>query len=108
VKKIVAHIQRTVTISTISTALDVSVNEDASDTPVVPAFDPTIVLMNPEGEKDEKIKDVSIHSNYTRRNPARRLRPDRRADRKPGHGNGRSGRGIRRSGPGDGRAGRSE
>jgi len=101
VKKIVAHIQRTVTISTISTALDVSVSENAAATLAVPARDPTIVLMNPDGEKDEKFKDVSIHSNYSRRKSARRVRPVRRSDRKPGPGNGRAGRS-------NGRAGRSQ
>jgi hypothetical protein len=107
-KKIVAHIQRTVTISTISTMLDVSVNEDAADTLAVPALDPTIVFMNPEGEKDEKIKAIPIRSTSARRKPARRVRPDRRADRKHGPGNGRSGPGNSRPGPGNGRLGGSK
>jgi hypothetical protein len=99
-QKIVAHIQRTVTISTISTTLDVSVNEDAADTLAVPPRDSTIVMTNPEGEKYEKIKDVPVRSISARRKSARGVRPDRRSDRKPGPGN-------RRSGPGNGRAGRS-
>ena len=107
-KKIVAHIQRTVTISTVSTRLDVSVSEDAADTLAVPARDPTIVFMNPEGEKDEKIKAIPIRSTSARRKPARRVRPDRRAGWKPGPGNRRSGPGNRRSSRSNGRTGRSE
>jgi hypothetical protein len=107
-QKIVAHIQRTVTISTISTTLDVSVSEDAATTLAVPGRDPTIVIMNPEGEKNEKIKAIPIRSTSARRKSARRVRPDRRSDRKPGPGNGRAGRSNGRSGPGNGRAGRSE
>jgi hypothetical protein len=92
VKKIVAHIQRTVTISTISTTLDVSVSDDAANTLAVPPRDPTIIKPNPEGEKGEKIKNVSIRSNSTRRKSARRVRPDRRSGLKPGPGDSRSGR----------------
>jgi hypothetical protein len=107
-KKIVAHIQRTVTISTISTTLDVSVSEEAATTLAVPPRDPTFIISNPEGEKDEKIKAIPVRSTSARRKPARRVRPDRRADRKPGPGHRRSGRSNSRPGPGNGCPGGSK
>ena len=93
VKKIVAHIQRTVTISTIITTLNVSVSEDAANTLVVPPHDLTIVVTNPEREKDENIKAVPVRSTSARHKPAGGVRSGRRAERKPGLGNRRSRRG---------------
>jgi hypothetical protein len=92
VKKIVAHIQRTVTISTISTTLDVSVSEDAANTLAVPPRDPTFVSTNPEGEKGAQFKAIPVRSNSTRRKPARRVRSGRRSEHKPRPGNSRSSR----------------
>jgi hypothetical protein len=107
-KKIVAHIQRTVTISTISTRLDVSVSEEAANTLAVPPRDPTIMITNPEGEKDEKIKVIPVRSTSARRKPAGGVLSGRGADRKPGPGIGCSGSGNRRSSRSNGRTGRSE
>jgi hypothetical protein len=90
-KKIVAHIQRTVTISTVKTTLDVSVSDDAN-APAIPPRDPEFVIPNSEGEKDEKTNDVSIRSNSIKRKPARGVRPDGRSKRKSQPGNGGAGR----------------
>ena len=51
VKKIIAHIQRIVTVTTISTVIDVSVSEDDLNALAIPPRDPEIDLANPKGEK---------------------------------------------------------
>jgi hypothetical protein len=92
VKKIVAHIQRTVTISTVQTTVDVSMSEATVGKPAIPPQDSKTLIPTLKGEKDEKIKDVLIPGNPTRRKPARRVRTGRRPKRKPDPGDGRSGR----------------
>jgi hypothetical protein len=58
-KKIVAHIKRTVTMTTIHTAVEVSVSDDGPNPPAIPPPDPASAVNNPEGEKIEKIEDTS-------------------------------------------------
>ena len=83
-KKIVAHIQRTVTIETIQTTLDVSVSEDEPHAPAIPPVYPEFVNLNPDGEKDEKDRDLSIPSNSDQRKPASRVRPGSKSKRTGG------------------------
>jgi hypothetical protein len=84
VKKIVAHIQRTVTIATIQTTLDVSVSEDMPHAPAIPSGDPEFVNLNPGGEKDEKVNDVLVRSRPARLKPAGRVRPGSKSKRAGG------------------------
>jgi len=62
-KKIVAHIHRTVTISIIETTLDVSVSEDSTHTPAFPPLDPECIITNPEGEKEHITENTKITHN---------------------------------------------
>jgi uncharacterized sporulation protein YeaH/YhbH (DUF444 family) len=86
VKKIVAHIQRTVTITTINTAMDVSVSEDDTDAPAIRPGDPLISITVPEGDKDEKTNDVINRT--ARRKPGSGVRSDRRSKHKSRRANG--------------------
>ena len=63
-KKIVAHVQRTVTISVVQTTLQVSVSEETANTPALPTHD----AIHSQGMKDEKASDLS----GSRKRPARR------------------------------------
>jgi hypothetical protein len=82
VKKIVAHIQRTVTITTIDTAMDVSVSEDDTDAPAIRPRDPPISITIPEGGKGENIKIDSIHGHSSKHKPDHGVRSGRRSKRK--------------------------
>ena len=59
-KKIIAHIQRTIMLTTIKTAVDVWVNDDDLNALAIPPRDPAIDLTIPEGGKVEEIRDDSI------------------------------------------------
>jgi hypothetical protein len=59
-KKIVAHIQRTITMTTINTAMDVWVSDDDLNAPAIPLREHSIDLTIPEGKKVEETKDDSI------------------------------------------------
>ena len=59
-QKIVAHIQRTITLTTIKTAVDVWVSDDDTNALAIPPRDPSIDLTIPEGEKVEETRDDSI------------------------------------------------
>ncbi len=59
-KKIVAHIQRTVTITIINTTMDVLMSEDDTNALAIPRRDPPNSISIPEGEKIEEIRDNSI------------------------------------------------
>jgi hypothetical protein len=76
-KKIVAHIQRTVTITTIHTAMDISVSEDDPNALAIPRRDPSIAITIPEGEKNEKTRDNSNRGHSARRNSTRGVRANR-------------------------------
>jgi hypothetical protein len=78
-KKIVAHIQRTVTITTIHTAMDVSVSEDDPSALAIARHDPSISITIPEGEKSEKIRDDSINDHSAGGKPAGGVRATRYA-----------------------------
>jgi hypothetical protein len=81
-KKIVAHIQRTVTITTIHTTLEVSVSDDDPNALVIPLRNPAIASTIPEGEKIEKNIGDSIRGPSARRKPARGVRTNRSSKRK--------------------------
>ena len=81
-KKIVAHIQRTVTITTIDTAVDVSVSDDDPNALAIPPRDSSIAITIPEGEKNEEIRDVSNRGNSARRKSAGRVRASHPSKRK--------------------------
>ena len=66
-KKIVAHIQRTVTMTTINTALDVWVSDDDLTTLAIPPREPSVDLAIPEEERNEETEADSITLNA---NPA--------------------------------------
>ena len=66
-KKIVAHIQRTVTMTTINTALDVWVSDDDLTAPAIPPREPSVDLAIPEEEQNEETEADSITLNA---NPA--------------------------------------
>jgi hypothetical protein len=76
-KKIVAHIQRTFTITTIDTAVDVSVSDDDPNALAIPPRDSSIAITIPEGEKNEEIRDNSNRGHSARRKSARRVRASR-------------------------------
>ena len=76
-KKIVAYIQRTVTITTIKTAMDVLVSDDETNMPEILRHDPSIFITNLEGEKSEKTRDLQKFVHSAGRNSARRVRASR-------------------------------
>jgi len=83
-KKIVAHIQRTVTITTVQTTMQISVSEDAMNMPAIPPQDLEAVPNYSEGESDEKASGVTSRNRPARRKPAGRLKSGRRAKRNRG------------------------
>ena len=74
VKKIIAHIQRIVTMTTISTMINVSVSEDDLNALAIPQCDPVVDLAIPEGKKSEETKDDSIRDHSAQRKSGRRKR----------------------------------
>jgi len=81
-KKIVAHIQRTVTITTIKTAVDVLVSQDNPGSLAIEPGDPLLSNPNTEGIKNEQTENDPIRSHSGLRKPARRVRVSRPANGK--------------------------
>jgi hypothetical protein len=70
------------TITTINTAIVVSVSDDDMNALAIPPRDPSIAVTIPEGEKNEKTRDHSIRGHSTGRKSARGVRASRPAKRK--------------------------
>jgi hypothetical protein len=87
-KKIVAHIRRIVTMTTIKTVMNVSVSDDDLNAPAIPPREPSIDLTIPEGGKNEKTRDDSIGNHSAQRKSARCVRASRRSKRKSSRADG--------------------
>ncbi|HEY5505151.1 MAG TPA: hypothetical protein VIK28_08325, partial [Sedimentisphaerales bacterium] len=72
----------TFTITTIDTAVDVSVSDDDPNALAIPSRDSSIAITIPEGEKNEEIRDNSNRGYSARRKSARRMRASRPSKRK--------------------------
>jgi hypothetical protein len=60
VKKIIAHIQRIVTVTTISTVIDVSVSDDDTNVLAIPPREPSVDLAIPVKEQNQETEADSI------------------------------------------------